>query len=298
MSRLAAPMVDHTLVWDNRSMSARRRTPPVPRECLFCGFAGRLTEEHVFPKWLRALGYDGVGWRETLSGPQLVRTALQQGGPFTKTLKIVCGPCNNGWMSAMEDAAKPLLIEMFGTTPPHQVVRTPGQQLILARWAYKTICVIAQINATTPPRVPLAHCRTFYANDEIPQGVQMWIGTASIKIEDLGATLVESQIVPHNANVTFHGRTTVAPMYQGRFRLLNVVFDVTGTGPADNGDQVILESTLDGELARALIPIVPPTLPQLWWPPAQTLDAVGGISGMMKIPVTGLPTFAPNPPET
>ena len=188
----------------------------------------------------------------------------------------------------MEEAAKPILIEMFDA--PGQVVLNLDQQRALSLWAFKTVCVLAQLD-TTRPTIPSAHYWEFRSTDEVPHGVQIRLGTASISNEQLGTMLVESHIVPSNATVTFMGQTVEAPFYQARFRLLNVVFDVTGTGPADDGRTVILESQIDGELARALLPIFPPTHPLLWWPPAQTIDAIGGISAMLNVPVTALPTL-------
>ena len=46
---------------------------------------------------------------------------------------------------------------------------------------------------------------------------------------------------------------------------------------------------MDGELNRALLAIWPSVHPKIWWPPTQTLDAVGGIEGLAKIPMCGLP---------
>jgi hypothetical protein len=190
----------------------------------------------------------------------------------------------------MEDAVKPILIEMFGASS--QVVLNADEQRTLSRWAFKTVCVLAQLDSTRPT-IPLTHYQEFHTTDELPRGVEVRIGTASITNQQLGTMLVESHIVPSNANVTVNGQTTRFPFYQARFRLLNVVFDVTGTGPADDGTIAVLESQIHGELARALLPIFPPIHPKLWWPPAQTIDAIGGISAMMNIPVTGLPTLLP-----
>jgi len=195
----------------------------------------------------------------------------------------------------MEDVVKPILVEMFDVSG--QVQLDASQQRILARWAFKTVCVLAQLDRNRPT-IPLAHYQEFHTTDEVPRGVEIRIGTASITTEQRGTMLVESHIVPSNANVTINGHTTVFPFYQARFRLLNVVFDVTGTGPADDGTTAVLESRIDGELARALLPMFPPTHPRLWWPPVQTIDAIGGISAMLNVPVTGLPTLLPSDSQT
>ena len=62
---------------------------------------------------------------------------IQQGGAFSKTLKIVCADCNNVWMSAMEDDAKPVLLAMFqAAATGKQTMLDSSAQLALARWAF------------------------------------------------------------------------------------------------------------------------------------------------------------------
>jgi hypothetical protein len=73
--------------------------------CTFCGFTGKLTQEHVLGAWLSTIGLD---LRPTphVTGP-LNRIGRDLGvrPPFRQTVGI-CGPCNNGWMSRLEDVAK------------------------------------------------------------------------------------------------------------------------------------------------------------------------------------------------
>ena len=84
----------------------RRQIERNPRECLFCGNIGRLTEEHVYGDWLQKLGFRGPGVRELIEDADLENRILQEGNPFNKRLRIVCEDCNGGWMSALETAAK------------------------------------------------------------------------------------------------------------------------------------------------------------------------------------------------
>ena len=57
-----------------------------PRECLFCGNIGRLTEEHVYGDWLQKLGFRGPGVRELIEDADLENRILQEGNPFNKRL--------------------------------------------------------------------------------------------------------------------------------------------------------------------------------------------------------------------
>ena len=116
---------------------------------------GGLTEEHIFGDWLHGLGFTGTGHRELIEDADPQRRILQQGHPFDKKLRIVCEECNNVWMSGMETAAKGLLIKMFNATG--SVELDEEAQLILARWAFKTVAVLSQLGRNKT--FPLAQCR-------------------------------------------------------------------------------------------------------------------------------------------
>lgn len=77
-----------------------------------------LTREHVFPDWLRALGFAGEGRREITAdfGPR--RHVIQRGGPFSKTVKAVCKRCNNDWMGHLEEQARHYVPGWAVLSPP------------------------------------------------------------------------------------------------------------------------------------------------------------------------------------
>ena len=141
-----------------RRQALRRRT------CLFCASSAPLNGEHIFGDWLQNLGYTGEGVRKIVrgdgSGP-----IIQRGGPFSKKLKVVCYLCNNEWMSGMETAAQPVLTAMFNARSS-SVVLDEAAQLTLARWAFKTAVIAAQVNRGEP--FPLAHRREFRQTDQPP----------------------------------------------------------------------------------------------------------------------------------
>lgn len=254
-------------------------------ECLFCGRVGGLTGQHVFDDWLQGLGFGGEGLREIVEEAEPARRILQPGGPFTKKIRVVCDPCNGIWLSTMEGAAKPLLLEMFRASG--QVMLDGPAQLTLARWAFKIVCVLSQLGSKKT--FPLAHCREFRESDLPPTHSQIWIGSASVKVTERGQQLAESRYRPHIANLTVEGRTISAPCYSARFRLLNVVFDIFGHVQAEFG----LHADLSEDLRRALLPIWPSEHPTIWWPPATSLDVIGGVQGLADVPLEGIPTVIP-----
>jgi hypothetical protein len=264
----------------------RRAAERGARECLFCGSVGKLTEQHVYDDWLRGLGYDGEGLREFIAEPD--QPVFQRGGPFTKTLRIVCEDCNGIWLSRMEKAAKPLLLSMFNTSG--QIELDGDAQLAVARWAFKIVCVLSQMGRTRT--FPLAHCREFRRTSLPPATSQIWIGAASVRSEPGREQLAESRYEPRAADLSIGESTVRVPLYTARFRLLNVVFDVFGHGPAETG----LRADLSDDLRRALLPIWPSEHSVIWWPPVTNLDVIGGVDGLAAAPLVGIPTVIPPRP--
>ena len=106
------------------------------RTCIFCG-GSPVTNEHAWPDWLlefvRNANPDTERTVYARVDGRMVRHWTTE-KPEQK-VKVVCGSCNHGWMSRLEDAAKPLLVPMF---KGEQVSFDLKQQLILATWAVKT----------------------------------------------------------------------------------------------------------------------------------------------------------------
>lgn len=105
------------------------------KTCIFCGSSGKLSNEHIFPAWLqRHLSISGekldiVFYSEN---PQTMRS-LTYGRHLNG---LVCEQCNGGWMSQLEAAAKPLLIELLESKVPKTLTDTEVHTLGL--WIFKT----------------------------------------------------------------------------------------------------------------------------------------------------------------
>lgn len=91
-------------------------------KCIFCG-GGGLTKEHIFADWMRALlprtpsdmhthGRIGFGVDEQGEVQRLLATKKRQGSAASKKLRVVCRCCNNGWMSRLDEAAKPIILRL------------------------------------------------------------------------------------------------------------------------------------------------------------------------------------------
>lgn len=280
------PTGRYCLGMSHNSARAQRRHPAPQRDCLFCGASGPLTDEHVYGKWLRKLGYTGEGIREIVPGDGS-KPIIQRGGPFSKTLKIVCRPCNNEWMKGMEENAKPLLAAMFNASG-NSVKLDEAAQLTLARWAFKTAAVVSRIDYSDT--FPLAHRREFHQADQPSRHVQVRMGAASVPVHAMGEQLAESSLEHRTATVTVAGRAASFPFYRATFRLITVVFDIIGYVT----DDYEMDISPDDDLKRALLPLWPAEHPDVWWPPVTRLDAIGGVPGLLTgSQFTGIPMLIP-----
>jgi hypothetical protein len=81
----------------------------MPRTCAFCGETARLTGEHVFGNWLSRIGLQLDPVAHRTGWPNLIGRDVGVTPPFRRTVRDVCGQCNHGWMSRLEDAAKRVL---------------------------------------------------------------------------------------------------------------------------------------------------------------------------------------------
>ena len=125
---------------------------------MFCS-GGNLTREHVFPQWItkartgaaptgavvdegfaapfRSLGGDPDSEDGfALRGHYRNRPAIF---PWHMTVKSVCGPCNNGWMSALEVATQPLIERLWSE---RKVQLTRGELATLVHWCQKMLVML------------------------------------------------------------------------------------------------------------------------------------------------------------
>ena len=77
------------------------------RTCMFCGNRG-MSREDAWPLWLlKRVGANGRGESVVERGRQEPRSwRVARAGV---RVRLVCGECNNGWMSDLETRVKPVI---------------------------------------------------------------------------------------------------------------------------------------------------------------------------------------------
>ena len=144
--------------------------------CIFCGSEGPLTGEHLWSEWLQEL-LDPKARKTPVShraGSTFADFDDRQFDetPFTEKVNEVCGPrCNHRSMSALEGAAKPLLIPMILGQPSTFDLT---DQEILSRWIAKTAMVYQR---TTKHRAIRPNQYRYLALNLQPAGRQVRYGS-------------------------------------------------------------------------------------------------------------------------
>ena len=155
----------------------------LPGKCVFCG-GGNLTKEHIWPNWLKpyiprnALPISVHAMSLTATGPtgrfSIRKPGLldRPGDSQSQRLRVVCRSCNNGWLSRMQQSAKPILIPYLdGQWPSIPCVH----QRILAAWATMFTMVVDVANEGTSSPYQQDRNR-FFANQLPPPNWFIHVG--------------------------------------------------------------------------------------------------------------------------
>lgn len=122
------------------------------RACVFCGGPAE-TAEHVLPKWLEDLFPDDAREYEDIRHVPGEASRVDVWGSTSvvgRVVNRVCQPCNNGWMSRMENhRAKPALLPLLQSDHPLSRPLDAQTQADLATWAVKTALVAELSNPDT-----------------------------------------------------------------------------------------------------------------------------------------------------
>jgi hypothetical protein len=142
-------------------MATKTKRPQKPaKACFFCGQLGDMTKEHVWAQWLgkdaevddsqvtTSSGFRRTGDFEMTESPNL--RSLRRATVLAAQVREVCGTCNNGWMSRLEQAAEPLLRRLWA--PSYSLGFTAfsiDSQRTIATWATKTAWIREFITRST-----------------------------------------------------------------------------------------------------------------------------------------------------
>jgi hypothetical protein len=155
--------------------------------CIFCGkhSSNKHHKEDVLPKWI-AREFPG-NWRTVFGHSG--RTFAKRGEIGIVSRKP-CTECNNGWMSRLESAAKPILIPLMKGIATDL---TPDQQKVISAWLLKTCIMVEVYDATNPDYFEARDRKALKESLAIPEQTSIflarYVGAHEIRIHEMPVDL-------------------------------------------------------------------------------------------------------------
>ena len=148
-----------------------------PKRCIFCGIKAKLTREHIWADWLKAyIARDMVKHSRAKAIIHKTHTdggvRYQAGDPRSRRVECVCGPCNNGWMSRLQEKAKPLLLPLIRG---EAATLDLGAQQTIAAWIAMAV-MAAEFDDPSMVTVSQGDRDWLYKTKLAPPSWRIWIG--------------------------------------------------------------------------------------------------------------------------
>ena len=178
-----------------------------------------------------------------------------------RKLRVVCRECNSGWMSTLENAAKPMLTKILEDS---SFTLSQFDQACLARWlAMKTI--VGEHAEKGISVTPLNDRKLFKDEGKIPDYFAIYIGRQISFIETAWQRM--SQILASSP------RGPNPPLNRAQHNIQTVTFIC---GPLLAFSVGVLEYEINASKLfnlPKLVQIYPPTQERVSWPPVCTLNS-------------------------
>lgn len=230
--------------------------------CIFCGATGasvKITREHTFSNWInevltpQVVGPDITCEHSIMqSGQAAIARSWAVTAAASHVLRAVCETCNNGWMSQLEAAVRPLIEPMIRG---YDASLTPEQQIIVATWTALKTAVFEYV-WTDNAVLTAADRQVIMTQNRPPASVQVRLAAA------------ESNGYPTRAL----GRTYEVGGQADKAICLTIMVGclVTqvfgGPGAGTHGFQKA------GRTGADFVGIYPPQMKTIHWPPSGALD--------------------------
>lgn len=122
------------------------------RRCVGCRAeltGGVATREHALARWLAAeIELAGARLKHYLHDEEKTEDELLRShGLNNFAVKNVCADCNGGWMSRLENHARPFILGLINQQTALRDL-LPDARLVVSRWAVKTAFMILSIQQT------------------------------------------------------------------------------------------------------------------------------------------------------
>jgi len=148
-------------------------------DCAFCLKPSTMSREHIFGSWISDL-FPKKPWKSTYTDSQYRSKQRTSSGAIDSTARVVCGPCNNTWMSNIESQiAKPALSPLI--RGDKGVLLTMDIAKALAIFAFKNAVVLDHTQRNREPWFSPRLRQSFMKHRAVPTTVSMWLAVYTPK---------------------------------------------------------------------------------------------------------------------
>lgn len=248
--------------------------------CIFCGRQAD-SNEHIFSDWINeVIKVDCVDAHAFLvEGRQTTHERSYHAKKVAaQEAKVVCGDCNHGWMSDLEDEAKPILVPMITGNRTRLDYKA---QLVIAHWAIKTAMVAESIQHGA---------NTFTQDDRYIVRVDRRPSLrARVNIAAYDMSTPNMTRYTRGQGPVLRNGEVVAEFYVHAIQVQHLVLSVRGTQTFPAADNRSLERL--AQPAFREVPVFPP-VEVCEWPPNQVMDEPTFLE------YTGANNVAPHPAKS
>jgi hypothetical protein len=155
----------------------------MPQECAFCPATACFTGEHLWSNWINKVLTDRSYQFRRLD-KKTQKISSWESGELNMKARVVCGDCNSGWMSKVDNQeAKPILRHLIAD--PAKRILQLRSIISLAVFGFKTAVVADHIGAQREPFFTREQRHAFARNLQLPGGLFMWL--AAVETQTRGA---------------------------------------------------------------------------------------------------------------
>lgn len=235
-------------------------------ECAFCPHTAKLSAEHIWSQWMRKL-FPSKRFNFIQRDMEGNIVGIWNKPDIDVTAKVVCKPCNEGWMSNLENNhAKTAMSDLILGKKEFTITHTQAQAI--ARFAFKTAVVVDHMKRDVELFFPRPVRHQFRHSLKIPRSVQMWLSGY--------LPMGSGNLLPFWYNDSFPGgrhlKLYVCTYAVGHFAFQLVaadVLDVPSFSPHESFEHLSIPFW--------------PTLPGvIKWPPADVLRTRGDFEGFAR----------------
>jgi hypothetical protein len=241
------------------------------RQCMFCK-GQALTNEDAWPIWLmKAMPGAGPGTNYAARGEADLEPWRSQ-KPQQK-VKYVCGKCNNGWMSQLENRVKPIVENIFNL---NSVDLDSVSQMILAVWSVKSAMVFEALRPTKSWYFLDSERETLMKSLDMPSWTHVWVANC-LNYQGVFTSGVDLGGIVNTSSGPVKGFVTTLGFGPLAIQVLNIRF-ATATDPSAKLTIDRPSSSLDS----ATLPIWPSQHQIVRWPPSSGLSGESDLEALSK----------------